>query len=445
MSLGRTIGLVMLGVLAGCGEQAPPNGGSDASDTGSDADADADGDVDADSDADGDTDVDSDTDGDTDTGSGACPSGETGCFEGVLMLCDKGEWTAWVDCASLGGSCEVSQGMATCVPDLDAGPDADTDSDSDGDTDTVADSGTDTDTGDCPWDCLADIGANTCSESFDPLTGIANWNYACAGTGEVCCQPMGASGGVNLYCNDQDGHTCRDACLTGEVADNGFYCKWSNTTCCRDTNVTCGEKGGTCVMTWDTCAAGSSVVSESCGVLQKCCMPPLCPWSCEPLVDSKSCSELINPPVAVRNDEWKCADTTDVCCQPLDVDGGIADECGSVAKTSCKTGCVETDTVRKDLWCPAADRVCCEDLHQACASFGGTCESLLGCPDGTEKHPLGTCNALTQCCTPVDPSNQCGMAGGTCVAWGAECPFLTTPAPLTSCGDITQMCCSALL
>jgi hypothetical protein len=335
--------------------------------------------------------------------------------------------------------------------DADADADADADSDADADADADADSDSDSDTwqpeGTCPWWCADFVGQTTCSDTFNPPTAIHNPNYTCDSEDRVCCQPLGVDGGLDQYCNDQADHVCAESCDGPfEELATEFYCQHANAVCCHDFAPTCAEMGGLCITPiLEACPTGwEDNYDHDCdNFLQACCLPPSCPWSCEPETDEYSCSESLDPPTAIHNWDYACLDAPgEICCQPVGAEDGIQGYCGDQPDMDCKTACASYETWRTDFYCNWSTAYCCEDTRQPCADIGGDCTTGLGCPDGSENNQGGTCSNLWElCCTPVDPDNTCAMEGGTCVTWGDSCPLLYTPALTTSCGTWTQMCC----
>ncbi|MBW2529986.1 MAG: hypothetical protein JRI55_00825, partial [Deltaproteobacteria bacterium] len=163
---------------------------------------------------------------------------------------------------------------------------------------------------------------------------------------------------------------------------------------------------------------------------------------CVDYSDEYTCSEVLDPPQAVQNHGYSCSEPGNICCQPLEADGGVDEYCNDQPDMGCSNGCNEFEVQRDDYYCAMAGVACCEDLREPCADIGGSCELAVACPDGTEANSWGNCDSFWEfCCTPIDPSNSCGLAGGTCVGWGESCPLLHQPDPLNSCGDLTQMCC----
>jgi len=329
----------------------------------------------------------------------------------------------------------------------DADSDADSDADTDSDTDSDSDAGPDTDTsqmeGNCPWFCADFVGELSCSSTLNPPTAVYNPNFECATEDRICCQPLGAAGGLDGYCGDQPGFSCEIDC-TGEWQEpsTDYYCNAATATCCEDTKPSCLEIGGICVYVWDSCPGDTSPADFSCGLLETCCAPPECPWTCSIFVDDYTCSESLDPPTAIHNYEWSCLDPDEICCQPLGAPDGIAGACGDQEAMACRVSCLSYETQRTDFYCGPATQVCCEDLREPCADIGGSCESWWTCPDGTEINQGGICEGLTEvCCTAIDPSNTCELGGGACVEWGESCPLLMIPAPTVSCGTWTQMCC----
>jgi hypothetical protein len=395
-------------IAVGCGRSGPPAfevPDAATGDTDADADTDVDADIDADTDTDADTDGDTDSDADTDADS-----------------------------------------------DVDADTDADSDSDSDSDTgsDTGSGTGSDSDTlqpeGTCPWWCVDLVDEFSCSASLDPPDAIHNPNYTCDSDDRICCQPLGAEDGLTQYCADQPGYFCDDACNgEWEVPTTELYCNWATAICCQDQTPTCGEVDGVCVNLWEGCPGDYESGGFACGsFLQYCCVPPFCPWECAELTDEFSCSDTLDPPAAIHNYEYGCPLPGDICCQPLDAEGGVTEYCNDQPDMACKTGCASYEAPRADFYCNMADVVCCEDMREPCADIGGSCEDFWTlCPDGYQNNQGGTCDGWSEiCCTPIDPDNTCALGGGVCVAWGDSCPLLYTPAPLTSCGDWLQMCCN---
>lgn len=329
--------------------------------------------------------------------------------------------------------------------DVDSDTDTDIDTDSDSDADAGADAGPDTDTsmeGNCPWFCADFVDEYSCSGTLNPPSAVYNPNFACESEDRVCCQPVGAPGGIT-YCGDQAGYSCEVDC-TGEWQEptTAYFCNSATATCCQDTQPGCTEIGGVCVNIWSSCPTDYAEVDLSCGLLQTCCAPPQCPWACEVFTDEYTCSESLDPPTAIHNYEWTCLDADEICCQPVGATDGLTEACGDQEGMECRDGCLSYEAQRTEYFCNLATRMCCDDLRVPCADLGGSCESWWTCPDGTQMNQGGICDGLSEvCCTAIDPSNTCELGGGACVEWGVSCPLLMIPAPTVSCGTWTQMCC----
>jgi hypothetical protein len=330
-------------------------------------------------------------------------------------------------------------GSDTCTG-ADAAADADADTDADGDA------GADTDThmeGNCPWFCADLVDELSCSPTLEPPTAAYNPNFACATPDRICCQPVGAPGGIGA-CAEQSGHSCQAEC-SGEwlVPTAEYYCDSPLAVCCDDTEPTCTDVGGVCVYTWSSCPEGLATGSGlSCGVAQTCCAAPECPWSCAPLTDDLACSETLDPPAAIHNYQWSCYAAGEICCQPLGDTDGITAACADQAGATCRAGCLSYEAQRTEYVCDAATQMCCEDQRAPCEELGGSCNALWSCPDGTQQNQGGTCGGVSEvCCTTIDSDDTCALGGGTCVDWGTSCPLLMIPAPTVSCGTLAQMCC----
>jgi hypothetical protein len=366
-----------IAALASCGRDAPPvlefmalpgdDTDVDCPDPGTDADTDVDSDADTDVDTDADTDADAGADSGTDTSmegncpwfcadlvdeyscSGtlnppsavynpnfACASEDRICCQpvdapGGIEYCGyqegftceldcTGEWqaptTAYFCNSALATCCENTKPLCTevggvCISFWDSCP-----------TDYVS---ADMTCGalqsccappECPWTCTEFTNQYTCSESLDPLTAVHNYEWTCYDPADICCQPLGASGGLSEACGDQAGMMCRDGCLSYEAQRTEFYCGPATQRCCEDLREPCADIGGSCEAWW-TCPSGSEVnqggICE--GLTEVCCTAIDPSNTCE--LGGGSCVEwgVSCPLLMIPAPTVSCGTWTQMCCQ----------------------------------------------------------------------------------------------------------------------------------
>jgi hypothetical protein len=200
----------------------------------------------------------------------------------------------------------------------------------------------------------------------------------------------------------------------------------------------------------ESCPKGyASSHLECSSFVEKCCAPPICPWSCKSYNGDKTCSADLKKPTAIRNDQYACPVKGEICCQPMNAEEGIAEPCADQSRMMCRETCESYEKANENYYCPAANRACCEDVRPKCIDdLGGQCVvPLIGCSDGMEKSTRGIClGAQTMdCCVDASPLNQCAQQGGTCVDIGKMCPLLTKMDLSTWCGNLSDICCLPLL
>lgn len=338
----------------------------------------------------------------------------------------------------------------------------DAETESDQDTGTSVETSTETETetetadpGGCPWECVPASGADTCASLGDHW--VHNTGYDCAQNKEICCQALGAPNGLTESCADQPAMNCALSCKGKLIENPSYYCKNANHVCCEDPDgptYGCYDSGGKCISPFENCPAGLVQSPKDCPGLiniDKCCLEPQCPWTCEPDVGAKSCSENTQTPSAVRNDKYSCETPSDICCQPFtpadsDPAPGITEICRG--EMTCRPSCEGYEKQTKDFYCKKANMVCCHDPRPPCADIGGKCEiAILGnCSEGNEPNDKGICgNSVQTCCTEIDPSNSCALNGGRCVEIGSSCPTLYLPNFQHFCGLTLKTCCMPII
>lgn len=300
----------------------------------------------------------------------------------------------------------------------------------------------------CPYLCQDNIGAETCSALG------AHWvrhaGYLCEDTSQICCQALGQPGGVLGSCEEQPALSCRNNCGGSMIQRTDYYCGEATKVCCENPDgPTCTEMAGQCVSFLEKCPSGYSSSSLPCGsFIEKCCAPPICPWTCTPYVGEKTCSSNITNPTAIRNDQYACPVKGEICCQPMDAEEGINESCTDQSRMVCRDTCETYETANDSYYCKLASRACCEDVRPKCIDdLDGQCiVPLLGCPDGMEESSRGIClgSEKMQCCVDASPFNRCAQNGGTCVSLGSMCPPLTTMDLTTWCGNLTDICCNSI-
>ncbi len=301
---------------------------------------------------------------------------------------------------------------------------------------------------DCPenWHCveLADNAANTCESNIPDWVHFTG--YICGESDAICCGPPGESKGK---CDEQPAMSCSKTCGDGLVENTDYYCKDDTKTCCADPEgpmAGCVEAGGQCVSMIQSCANRYSPSDLSCQQFYQCCLPPACPWDCEEFNGANTCSDQ-SPPDAVRNYEYSCERSGDVCCQPLDDDSGITKNCNDQPNMACKASCMNYEDHQKNYYCETPGRLCCDDFRQACTTIGGVCQSSWGnCANGTEDYYGGKCANNGKCCTPITNDNACIKQGGFCINPKNTCPSFPPHLPLpTTCGaGDSRQCCLPL-
>jgi hypothetical protein len=168
----------------------------------------------------------------------------------------------------------------------------------------------------CPWDCTELTDEYTCSESLDPPDAIRNWGWSCLDADEVCCQPVGASGGITEACADVPGNTCRESCLSYEAQTTDYFCNFATRMCCDDLRVPCADLGGTCESWWSCPDGTQNNQGGICeGFSEVCCTAIDPDNTCE--LEGGACVEwgVTCPLLMIPAPTVSCGTWTQMCCQ----------------------------------------------------------------------------------------------------------------------------------
>ncbi len=226
----------------------------------------------------------------------------------------------------------------------------------DGDMETAAE---DEDTPSCPWECMVLDDSETCSVLNE--NWIHNTKFDCAESDSICCQPLGAPGGLEEDCTEQPAMSCAALC-TGDLFENqDYYCQDASRICCQDPNGPDQER-----------CAGNMACRKTC-------------------IDHEQ-----------QNTEYYCDRADLVCChdpRPLCRDiGGV---CTRSLLGTCPNGKQKNN---KGI-CKGDFVNCCTDIakNNRCAKNRGKCVNWgKSCPLLYIPNPFTSCgNILKMCCGPI--------------------------------------------